>query len=64
MVCGDDALYVAGLSRQRHHRQQPRLELERRLESAKRIREQQKSKDAAISSLLKKIDEREASGRQ
>lgn len=40
------------------------LELERRLESAKRIREQQKSKDAAISSLQEKIDGCVASGRQ
>lgn len=40
------------------------LELERRLETAKRVREQQKTKDAAISSLKKKIDEFEASGRK
>jgi uncharacterized protein YhaN len=40
------------------------LELERRLEAARRIREQQKTKDAAISALLKKIEERNASGRE
>ena len=40
------------------------LELERRLEIAKRIREQQKDKDEAISALQKKIDECEASGRE
>ncbi|MGB6176595.1 MAG: AAA family ATPase [Methylocella sp.] len=40
------------------------LELERRLETAKRIREHQKNKDAAISTLQKKIDECEASGRE
>ena len=39
------------------------LELERRLGNAKRIRDQQVSKDAAILSLQKKIDEYEASGR-
>lgn len=39
------------------------LELERRLESAKRILEQQKNKDEDISALKKKIDEFEASGR-
>ena len=40
------------------------IELERRLEAAKRIREQQTNKDAAISALQKKIDECEASGRE
>lgn len=40
------------------------LELEHRLETAKRIREQQKTKDEAISALKKKIDECEASGRE
>lgn len=40
------------------------LGLERRLEAAKRIREQQKIKDAAISALQKKIDECELSGRE
>lgn len=40
------------------------LELERRLETAKRIREQQKNKDEAISALKMKIDECEASGRE
>ena len=40
------------------------LELERRLEAAKRIREQQKNKDAAILALQKKIDECEATGRE
>jgi uncharacterized protein YhaN len=40
------------------------LELERRLEAAKRIREQQKTKDAAISALKKKIEECNASGRE
>ncbi len=39
------------------------LELERQLEAAKRIREQQKNKDAAILALQKKIDEYEASVR-
>ena len=40
------------------------LELERRLEAAKRIREQQKTKDTAISALKKKIEECNASGRE
>jgi uncharacterized protein YhaN len=40
------------------------IELERRLEAAKRIREQQTNKDAAILALQKKIDECEASGRE
>jgi len=40
------------------------LELERRLEAAKRVREQQKNKDAAISSLQRKIVDCEASGRE
>ena len=40
------------------------LELERRLETAKRIREQQKNKEEAIAALKKKIDESEASGRE
>lgn len=40
------------------------LELERRLETAKRIREQQKNKDEAISALKTKIDECEATGRE
>lgn len=40
------------------------LELERRLEIAKRIHEQQKDKDAAISALKQKIDALEASGRE
>jgi uncharacterized protein YhaN len=40
------------------------LELERRLEIAKRIHEQQKDKDAAISALQQKIDALEASGRE
>jgi uncharacterized protein YhaN len=40
------------------------LELERRLEFAKRIRQQQKNKDEAISTLQNKIDEFEASGRE
>lgn len=40
------------------------LELERRLETAKRIREQQKNQDAAISALQEKIEESEASGRE
>ena len=40
------------------------IELELRLEAAKRIREQQTNKDAAISALQKKIDECEASGRE
>jgi uncharacterized protein YhaN len=40
------------------------LELERRLETTKRIREQQKDRDEAISSLKAKIDECEASGRE
>lgn len=40
------------------------LELERRLETAKRIREQQKNKDEAIAALKNKIDESEASGRE
>jgi uncharacterized protein YhaN len=40
------------------------LELERRLEEAKRVHEQQKSKDSAISSLQKKIEECETSGRE
>jgi uncharacterized protein YhaN len=40
------------------------VELERRLETEKRIREQQKNTDAAISVLLEKIDECEASGRE
>jgi uncharacterized protein YhaN len=40
------------------------LELERRLETANRIREQQKNKDAAISALQIKIDECEVSGRE
>jgi len=40
------------------------IELERRLEVAKRIREQQTNKDAAISALQKKIDECEALGRE
>lgn len=39
------------------------LELERQLEAAKRIREQQKTKDVAISALKKKIEQCEASGR-
>jgi uncharacterized protein YhaN len=40
------------------------LELERRLETTKRIREQQRNKDEAILALKKKIDECEASGRE
>lgn len=40
------------------------LELERRLETAKRIREQQRNKDEAISALKQKIDECEATGRE
>jgi len=40
------------------------LELERRLDNAKRVREQQKSKDATISAVQNKIDECEASGRE
>ena len=40
------------------------LELERRLETAKRIHQQQKTKDEAISALKKKIDQCEASGRE
>lgn len=40
------------------------LELERRLEIAKRIHEQQKDKDTAISALRKKIDALEVSGRE
>ena len=40
------------------------LELERRLDSAKQIREQQKTKDVAIAGLQKKIDECSASGRE
>jgi uncharacterized protein YhaN len=40
------------------------LELERRLEAAKRIRDQQKIKDEAISALKKKIEECNASGRE
>ncbi|HUZ90427.1 MAG TPA: AAA family ATPase, partial [Methylocella sp.] len=40
------------------------LELERRLEAAKRIHEQQKTKDVAISTLKKKIEECNASGRE
>ena len=40
------------------------LELERRLEAVKRVCEQQKTKDAAISALKMKIDECEASGRE
>ena len=40
------------------------LELERRLEATKRIREQQKNKDAAILALQKKVGECEASGRE
>ena len=40
------------------------LELERRFEAAKRIREQQKTKDTAILALQKKIKECEASGRE
>lgn len=40
------------------------LDLERRLEIAKRIRGQQKDKDEAISALQTKIDECEASGRE
>ncbi len=40
------------------------LELERRLEAAKRVREQQKTKDAAILALQKKIEECSASGRE
>ncbi len=38
--------------------------LERRLEAAKRIREQQTNKDMAISALQKKLEECEASGRE
>ena len=40
------------------------LELERRLEAANRIRDQQKTKDAAISALKKKIEKCNASGRE
>lgn len=40
------------------------LELERRLETAKRIREQQRNKDEAISALKQKIDECETTGRE
>ena len=40
------------------------LELERQLEAAKRIRDQQRIKDAAISSLQKKIEDCIASGRE
>jgi uncharacterized protein YhaN len=40
------------------------LELERRLEAAIRIREQQRIKDAAISALQKKIEDCNASGRE
>jgi uncharacterized protein YhaN len=40
------------------------LELERRLDEAKRIREQRKNKDNAISSLRKKIEDCETSGRE
>ena len=40
------------------------LELERRLEAAKRIRAQQKTKEAEISTLQKKIEEYNASGRE
>jgi uncharacterized protein YhaN len=40
------------------------LELERRLDAAKQIREQQKAKDAAILTLKKKIEACEASGRE
>jgi uncharacterized protein YhaN len=40
------------------------LELERHLDEAKRIREQQKSKDSAISSLQKKSEEYKISGRE
>jgi uncharacterized protein YhaN len=40
------------------------LELERRLDSADRIREQQKAKDIAITGLQTKVDECRASGRE
>ena len=40
------------------------LELERRLETAKRIREQQKIKDETVSALKKKIDESQDSARE
>lgn len=40
------------------------LELERRLEAARQIREQKKTKDAAILTLKKRIEECEASGRE
>ena len=40
------------------------LELERRLDSANRIHEQQKTKDVAIAGLQKKIEECNASGRE
>jgi len=40
------------------------LELERRLDAARRVREQQKTKDSGISGLQKKIEECNASGRE